>query len=222
MPGGYDNESVEGTNSTASRPGLTRKPSILDQPMMMNEQAQIIDNSSSDRKENRVRIVDPPTEEEAPKPKGILKRPTEKFPEHPNTMREGVAPLKDVSTRQIAFGVRFTKSNAQATKSGIPPGARWTKIDRRLVNPEALEEAKERFEERLDCVIVLRVLTKEEIQKLADRTRELRGKSRPSHSSVPPKEEASPHDHVAKCDDSQKKTRTQSQRLLPDSNASLS
>jgi len=42
------------------------------------------------------------------------------------------------------------------------------------VNPEALEEAKERFEERLDCVIVLRVLTKEEIQKLADRTKEIR------------------------------------------------
>jgi len=44
------------------------------------------------------------------------------------------------------------------------------------VNPEALEEAKERFEERLDCVIVLRVLTKEEIQKLADRTSALRGR----------------------------------------------
>ena len=65
---------------------------------------------------------------------------------------------------------------SQATKSGIPPGARWTKIDRRLVNPEALEKANERFEERLDCVIVLRVLTKDEIQKLADSTRKLRGK----------------------------------------------
>ena len=64
----------------------------------------------------------------------------------------------------------------QAKQQGIPPGARWTKIDRRLVNPEALEEAKERFEERLDCVIVLRVLTKEDIQKLADRTRKIRGK----------------------------------------------
>jgi hypothetical protein len=44
------------------------------------------------------------------------------------------------------------------------------------VNPEALEEAKERFEERQDCVIVLRVLTKDDIQKLADRTRVLREK----------------------------------------------
>ena len=221
MPGGYDNESVEGTNSTASRPGLTRKPSILDQPMMMNEPAQIIDNALSDRKENRVRIVDPPTEEEAPKPKGILKRPTEKFPEHPNTMREGVAPLKDVSYRRTAFAVRFTDSNIQATKSGIPPGARWTKIDRRLVNPEALEEAKERFEERLDCVIVLRVLTKEEIQKLADRTRELRGKSHHSHSSHPPKEEHTVHDHHPKSNDSPKKAQTETRRSLPDSKTSL-
>lgn len=65
---------------------------------------------------------------------------------------------------------------SQANKKGIPPGARWTKIDRRLVNPEALEKSNERFEERQDFVIVLRVLTKEEIQKLADRTRDIRGK----------------------------------------------
>lgn len=46
-----------------------------------------------------------------------------------------------------------------------------------LVNPEALEEAKERFEERTDCVIVLRVLAKEEIQRLADRTKAIRGRN---------------------------------------------
>ncbi|ORY02187.1 hypothetical protein BCR34DRAFT_88313 [Clohesyomyces aquaticus] len=56
----------------------------------------------------------------------------------------------------------------------IPPDATWTKIDRRLVNPEALQEAKESWEERDDCLIVLRILTHDEIQKLADRTREIR------------------------------------------------
>ncbi|KAF2482695.1 hypothetical protein BDY17DRAFT_324962 [Neohortaea acidophila] len=155
----FDNNSVDGSVSTV-RPGLHRKPSILDAPMAANDAgAQIIDNSLSEKRENRVRIVDPPAgegEDDSRRPRGILKKPTEKFPEHPNQVREGVAPLKD------------------ASKSGIPPGARWTKIDRRLVNPEALEEAKERFEERLDFVIVLRVLTKAEIQKLADRTKELR------------------------------------------------
>jgi len=87
----------------------------------------------------------------------------------------------------------------QATKTGIPPGARWTKIDRRLVNPQALEEAKERFEERLECVIVLRVLTKEEIQKLADRTSEIRGNPNlPSQSnSRPPQTDTSAPTTVA-------------------------
>lgn len=90
-------------------------------------------------------------------PKGILKRPREKFPEDKNAVREGVAPLKD------------------ATKTGIPPGARWTKIDRKMVNPAALEARQERFEERLDYVIVLRVLTREEIQELAEDTQKIRG-----------------------------------------------
>lgn len=89
-------------------------------------------------------------------PKGILKTPKDKFPEEPNPIREGVAPLKD------------------AHKKGIPPGARWTKIDRRLVNPAALEAGKERFEERSDYVIVLRVLSKEEIQAYALKTQEIR------------------------------------------------
>ena len=92
----FEYDSVDGTNSTSSRPsGLTRKPSILDQPMT-NEPVQIIDNSMSEKRENRVRIVDPPTEEEERRPRGILKKPTSKFPEHPNAVREGVAPLKDV------------------------------------------------------------------------------------------------------------------------------
>jgi hypothetical protein len=70
-------------------------------------------------------------------------------------------------------------------EEGIPTNARWTRIDRRLVNPKALEEAKERFEERLDCVIVLRVVTKDEIQKLAYRTQEIRGMlPTPCHISV--------------------------------------
>jgi hypothetical protein len=106
----------------------------------------------------QVELVPPaPKEPEAPV-RGILKQPKEKFPEDPNAIREGVAPLKD------------------AGKKGVPPGARWTKIDRRLVNPAALEDAHERFEERADYVIVLRVLTKEEIQGFAVKTQEIRGK----------------------------------------------
>jgi hypothetical protein len=89
--------------------------------------------------------------------KGILKPPKEKFPEEPNPIREGVAPLKNTELK------------------GVPSGARWTKIDRRLVSPAALEAGNERFEEETDYVVVLRVLQKEEIQEYALRTTELRG-----------------------------------------------
>jgi hypothetical protein len=119
----------------------------------MVQEPEALDRESAGKS---VQIVEPPKEPVAPV-KGILRKPTEKFPEDPEPIREGVAPHKDALKGK-----------------DIPVGARWTRIDRRLVNPEALEQAKERFEERMDCVIVLRVLTKEEIQKLADRTKKIR------------------------------------------------
>jgi zinc finger CCCH domain-containing protein 13 len=115
--------------------------------------------SKDSSRDTRVRIVEPPKNEVAPPPvKGILRKPTEKFPDHKDDVREGVKPLKE-----------------EAERKGIPTDAKWTKIDRRLVNPDALDAAGERYEERVDFVIVLRVLTKAEIQKLADKTREIRG-----------------------------------------------
>jgi hypothetical protein len=118
-------------------------------------------STDKDREEakRRVKIVEPPKKEEAPAQiKSILRKPTEKFPDHHDGIREGVTPL-------------------EPEKKGIPKDAKWTKIDRRLVNPEALDLAQLRYEERLDCVIVLKVLTKEEIQALADKTAEIRGTS---------------------------------------------
>ena len=97
-------------------------------------------------------------------PKSILLRPTEKFPEELNPVREGVAPL----------------SGPRLYREGIPPNARWTRISRRLVNPEALVLGNERFEERQGFVIVLRVLTKMEIEQYALKTQEIRGKLLPS------------------------------------------
>ncbi|KAK1764064.1 hypothetical protein QBC33DRAFT_204580 [Phialemonium atrogriseum] len=109
--------------------------------------------------ERQVRVVSPPREKDDRKPiKGILKQPSSKFPEEPNPVREGVAPHKD-----------------DKTKADVPSGARWTKINRQLVNPEALTIGKERFEVRDDFVIVLRVLSKEEIQAYAAATAQLRG-----------------------------------------------
>lgn len=115
------------------------------------------DDKSAERSRKPVAVEPPIVKEPEAPPKSILKTPREKFPEDETHMREGVAPLKD------------------AQKNGIPPGARWTKIDRRLVNPAALEAGHERFEERAEYVIVLRVLTKEEIQAYAVKTQEIRG-----------------------------------------------
>jgi hypothetical protein len=86
-------------------------------------------DTSDDEEERRPtpRLVSPPREvkkAEETKPRGILRPPREKFPEDPVPIREGVAPLKD------------------AMKDGVPPHARWTKISRRMVNPEALEAGK--------------------------------------------------------------------------------
>ncbi|CZR62981.1 uncharacterized protein PAC_12878 [Phialocephala subalpina] len=130
------------------------------------EVAKIREDLNSDRRgrdplaptENRqLRVVSPPREKADDKPvKGILRQPREKFPEDPAPIREGVAPLKD------------------AKRDGIPPDARWTKISRKLVNPEALEAGKERYEAREDFVIVLRVLSRDEVQGYAEVTQRIR------------------------------------------------
>ncbi|KAI8946528.1 hypothetical protein F4801DRAFT_59689 [Xylaria longipes] len=114
------------------------------------------------REEKQVRVVSPPRDKTEQKPiKGILKAPSAKFPEDSNPIREGVAPHKD-----------------DQSKKDVPAGARWTKISRKKVNPEALTIGKERFEVRDDFVIVLRVLNKEEIQAYATATAQIREKRR--------------------------------------------
>ncbi|KAL8997368.1 MAG: hypothetical protein Q9169_003350 [Polycauliona sp. 2 TL-2023] len=132
-----------------------------------------LSSASSRHPRNVVRVVTPTSDRTPslpPAPKSILRQPREKFPEDPAPVREGVAPLKD------------------AGKKGIPPNARWTKIDRKLVNPEALEAGNERYEERVDYVIVLRVLTKEEIEQYAAKTQELRASraAAPTPLQLPP------------------------------------
>lgn len=123
--------------------------------------------------EKQVRVVSPPHEKKEDKPlKGILKQPSAKFPEEPNPIREGVAPHKE-----------------DKKLKEVPSGARWTKINRKIVNPEALDIGKERYEIRDDFVIVLRVLSKEEIQTYANATQVLRGKT----TNTTPRSWHSPH-----------------------------
>ncbi|KAL9607786.1 MAG: hypothetical protein Q9167_007331 [Letrouitia subvulpina] len=93
---------------------------------------------------------------EALKIRSILKKPEHESLEDPSFIQESVTLPQGIDMK------------------GIPPNARWTKIDRKLVNPEALDEKGEHYEVREDYVVVLRVLTKEEIEILVDRTQMIR------------------------------------------------
>ena len=136
----------------------------------IDPQRTISPGDEDDGRPRRVQLVEPGEKVDF-RPRGILKpQRMTPFPEDPNPTREGVAPLKE-SNKQVA--------------AGVPNGARWTKISRMLVNPEALENAQERFEERDDYVIVLRVLTREEITKFAEKTIEIRSKHNHNYRFLP-------------------------------------
>lgn len=93
--------------------------------------------------------------------KGILRKPQEKFPEHPIPIREGVSPSM---LRKIA------------KPPSPPPYRRWTTISRKLVSPEVLEIGSERYKISGDELIVLRVLQPDEIQTFVNATKKIRRK----------------------------------------------
>ncbi|CAL8583707.1 hypothetical protein XPA_009327 [Xanthoria parietina] len=125
-------------------------------------------DTSVERGRKRVRVLEPPEgggplvlrkssppslSQEVQPCKSAMRSPTEKFPENLDFIRPGVASSKD---------------------SGIPSNAIWTKIRCELVDPEVLDRGRERYEQNEDFVVVLRVLTREEIQDYAIQTQELR------------------------------------------------
>jgi hypothetical protein len=101
----------------------------------------------------------------------------------PNTTPAGETaerhPAAAKVTNAIRFAIRDVK-NAKIISSyprNAPPDAEWTKIDRKLVNPEALQLGKEDFEAGDGFVTVLRVLGSEEVDAYVELTRLLRGMS---------------------------------------------
>ncbi|KAJ4263762.1 hypothetical protein NW762_005795 [Fusarium torreyae] len=139
-----------------------RSPPDSKPPSPPGEEIRGRDAQQTPPEDRQVRVVSPPRDKKDDKPlKGILKQPKVSFPEEPNPIREGVAPHKEDKKARDA-----------------PAGAKWTKISRKVVNPEALTIGKERFEVRDDFVIVLRVLSKEEIQAYASATQVLRERRR--------------------------------------------
>jgi len=164
-----EKEKAEKQISTIRKPSLERKPTVLKFPKVDNASTMSVSSLQDEsrgrelvllgRDEKQVRVISPLRDKDDKKPiKGILKQPKPQFPKEPNPIREGVTPYKD-----------------NKTKTDVPSGARWTKISRKMVNPEALTIGKERFEVRDNFVIVLRVLSKEEIQAYAAVTVTLRG-----------------------------------------------
>ena len=105
---------------------------------------------------------------ENPAPKSILRNPHDKSSEHPDDVREGVAPHRDMP------------------KKAVPANARWTKINRKLVSPESLRQDGIRFNEYVDHVIVLKVMDLEEIEKYTRKTAEIREKRQLSMAIEPP------------------------------------
>ncbi|KAI0399508.1 hypothetical protein F4802DRAFT_35312 [Xylaria palmicola] len=148
------------------------------------------------REEKQVRVVSPPRDKAEPKPiKGILKAPSAKFPEDANPIREGVAPHKD-----------------DQSKKDVPQGARWTKISRKKVNPEALTIGKERFEVRDDFVIVLRVLNKDEIQAYATATAQIREMRRKEYEKDARNERHSDEEQTRSDEERQRRHRHRQER----------
>lgn len=99
----------------------------------------------------------------------------------PSTQQLGQSPLIRIDPlaedeQKISEELDVESENRREAEKGreIPPDASRTRIDRRLVNPRSLEIAGFEFEERGDVVVVFQVLTKEEIQDLADLTRRIR------------------------------------------------
>jgi hypothetical protein len=112
-------------------------------------------------------------EEQSPSPS--LSSPTK--PDDPQTK----PPIRDLNIDasfsyldQFKAPLRFIKPPPSNMAPIFPAAARWTKIDRKLVNPRALEEANLKFEEWHDSVIVAAVLLRDAVQDLAERTEEIR------------------------------------------------
>lgn len=80
-----------------SQPTRSLRRSSPDESAILGASAAVADRGEGGGRDTRVRIVDPPSKDDKPAVKSILRRPTDKFPEDPHPIREGVAPLKDVS-----------------------------------------------------------------------------------------------------------------------------
>jgi hypothetical protein len=96
---------------------------------------------------------------------------------------------RHLETAKVTNPTQFAIRNVEFAKAthkrpeDAPPDAEWTRIDRHLVNPDALHIGKETFQASNGFVIVLRVLGNEEVEAYKELTRLLRGLAIPGLSA---------------------------------------
>lgn len=95
-------------------------------------------------------------------------------------IQPGAIPIPQTNPRtsNSSFGTspRPSSTRLEPDEHGneIPSDAKWTKINRRLVSPEVLDQDRRRYEARPEFVAVLGVLSRAEIEGLAERSRIIR------------------------------------------------
>ncbi|KAF1850975.1 uncharacterized protein K460DRAFT_382512 [Cucurbitaria berberidis CBS 394.84] len=126
-------------------------------------------------------------------PSGNLRnRTTGRSPEPPSTTAQVRNPpiFKDTppspttaepSTSNTDYDLALDLSTINLDDYFTPSGARWTRIDKRLIDAQVLLEAEEEFDDTEEGFVVHRVLRRGEVRTWAEKTRERR--NRPASSS---------------------------------------
>jgi hypothetical protein len=125
--------------------------------------------------------------------RSIAYRPKEQVDFGSSPPRTGAIPIPSANPRSSAerFGTSPRPDSLRLAPDSygneIPSDAKWTKIARRLVSPEVLDQDRRRYEARPDFVAVLGLLSRDEIEDYAVRSQVLRAaRSRRSHPPPAP------------------------------------
>ena len=175
-----DYDIMEDNGGSNIRPSNSVEETFIKGPIIRSKSRLIDPHTSGDLKQNWKRengfgsspYRDPDGESE------VLERFTVKSYIRQTMPKKRVLELSTRQVRDNQLPIRSDDASHNGTvKDGNTPNdARWTKISRKLVSPEALEAESERFEAQDDCVIVLRVLTHDEVRRYVEVTQRIKGK----------------------------------------------
>lgn len=130
--------------------------------------------------------------------RSIAYRPKDQVDFGSSPPRSGAIPIPSAISRTSTarFGTSPISDPARLAPDShgneIPSDAKWTKIARRLISPEVLDQDRRRYEARPDFVAVLGLLSRDEIKDYAVRSQVLRA-SRSRRNHPPPASSPTPH-----------------------------